>query len=145
MMDDPDAGPVDFRRSLQTLATYAEVFAAPGFRTGDWEGAAPSGALGQMPYFAYSPLVVRFIADACAWKWTLDQFDWTSWTKTEEFRRLTTDADVLASATPRQLQQLITTVLRQDRFAEGTLAEAFDTGLMLGITRRARDMVTGKE
>lgn len=144
MTDNPDGDRGDFPRSLQSLATYAELFAAPDFKCGVWEGAAPLGELGQMPYFDYSPLVARFIADAYAQKWTLDQFDWPSWKNTEEFRKLMTDTDVLASATPRQLQQLITTVLRQDRFAEGTLAEAFESGLMRRIAERARDIVNGK-
>ena len=46
-------------------------------------------------------------------------------------------AEALASATPDQLAKLIAVVVRQERFCEGTLAAAFEEGLVLGIVRRA--------
>jgi hypothetical protein len=45
--------------------------------------------------------------------------------------------EALASATPDQLAKLITVVVRQERFYEGSLAGAFEDGLVLAIVRRA--------
>jgi hypothetical protein len=40
-----------------------------------------------------------------------------------------------------QLLYLITALIRQDRFSEGTLLNAFRGGLILGIVRRAAAIV----
>ena len=43
----------------------------------------------------------------------------------------------LAKATPDQLSHLLTVLIRQDRFAEGSLVASYESGLLTGILRRA--------
>ena len=43
----------------------------------------------------------------------------------------------VAHATAEQLTKLSTSLVRGDRFSEGTLAWAFESGLLLAIVRRA--------
>lgn len=54
-----------------------------------------------------------------------------------EAARLLDDPACLAEATPEQLAHLLTGLIRSERFNEGTLAGAFDSGLIARILRRA--------
>ena len=47
------------------------------------------------------------------------------------------DPEVLARAAVDELAKLITVLVRQERFSEGSLMGAFGGGLVLGIVRRA--------
>jgi hypothetical protein len=44
------------------------------------------------------------------------------------------------NASPEQLAKLITAVVRADRFCEGYLHGAFESGLLVGVVRRARQL-----
>ena len=67
----------------------------------------------------------------------LEVFDWPSWVATDEAKQLYADRDVLAAATPAQLSKLVTALIRSERFNDGELAAAFESGLMAAIARRA--------
>ena len=67
----------------------------------------------------------------------ISRFDWGAWTNSLEALRLRDDPAALESATPNQLQNLLTVVIRQDRFVEGALAAEFESGLLVRILRRA--------
>jgi hypothetical protein len=47
------------------------------------------------------------------------------------------DPEATAAATPDQLARLLTAIVRSDRFVEGSIAGAFDSGLLARIARRA--------
>jgi hypothetical protein len=49
----------------------------------------------------------------------------------------------LAVATADELVKLTTSLVRADRFTEGTLAWAFESGLLLAIARRAEELSSG--
>ncbi|MCZ4563282.1 DUF6508 domain-containing protein [Rhodococcus sp. IEGM 1401] len=62
------------------------------------------------------------------------QFDWPGWRGKEavhegNFREI-------HSATPSDALKYLTVMIRADRFSEGTLLNAFDTGLVSGALRR---------
>ncbi|CAG4903511.1 unnamed protein product, partial [Acidocella sp. C78] len=63
-------------------------------------------------------------------------FDWPSWSGSEEAESLRDDESVLAKATPEQIARLLTVVIRQDRFCDGALLDAFNSGLILRIVGR---------
>ncbi len=65
------------------------------------------------------------------------------WAQTEEAQALRVDPTALAKASDHQLVKLLTVVIRQDRFVEGALAAAFETGLILGILRRVEQLAEG--
>ncbi len=67
--------------------------------------------------------------------------DWAAWARTARARALRDDPAVLASATEHELAQLLTVVIRQDRFCEGSLASALENGLILGILQRADQLL----
>ena len=64
-------------------------------------------------------------------------FDWASWMGTKEITVLRDNPEVMNRATAEDLSRLLTVVIRQDRFCEGSLADAFESGLLTAICRRA--------
>jgi hypothetical protein len=128
------------RDRLQRLASFRQVFEDPGFQFGEW---APSrrtdtGAY-TFPYYVFSPAAEAFLKAAVA----LPGFDWPAWKDTDEARRLLENHAEIAAATPEQLFKLLTMVVRADRFGDGTLAQAYESGLLTAIVRRAGTLVDG--
>ena len=72
--------------------------------------------------------------------WVMAGFDWPSWTGTPEALGLRDDPEVLKQATPVQLAKLLTVLIRQERFVNGALASAYDSGLLTAVLRRAEEL-----
>lgn len=68
--------------------------------------------------------------------WVLSDFNWPKWAQSAEAKRLRDDESALALASERQLARLLTAEIRQDRFMEGALLRAFESGLIARILRR---------
>jgi hypothetical protein len=47
----------------------------------------------------------------------------------------------MATATANQLAKVLTALIRGERFSEGTLREAFESGLLLAIALRAEALL----
>ena len=116
--------------SMQALAEFLPKFEAPGFEFGDWE----SG------WFSPSRDALDFISACYELGWMKPNFDWPTWMGTEEASRLRDDSAALEQATPEQLSRVLTVLIRQDRFCDGALGAAFESGLLVGIVRRIADM-----
>ena len=91
----------------------------------------------RMPFVSYDPIVDSFVEAAYSHAWVLKAFDWPTWAQSAEARSLRDDEAAIRNATPEQLARLLTVCIRQDRFVEGALMEAFDSGLILRIVERA--------
>jgi hypothetical protein len=128
----------DFLPQLQALARYLPTLERTDFHAGAFAPVqkTESGAL-IMPYAVYSDVVVAFVKAAYEHGCVLTGFRWPEWAHAAEAQGLCHDPSKLARATPEQLLRLLTATIRQDRFCEGVLLCAFETGLMLGIVRRA--------
>ena len=66
----------------------------------------------------------------------LTEFDWGEWNWTDQAQRFERDPETVADASARELAQLLTALIRGDRFSEGTLAEAYRSGLVTAVLRR---------
>lgn len=127
---------------LRRLAAYLPVVASGDFQVGSWVALdADIDGVRQLPYFVMSPEMDGFLATAYADGWVLPGFDWGAWSETSEATRLSSDSAFLASASVEQLEKLLTMLIRQERFAEGTLAAAHDSGWLARILRRADALV----
>ena len=89
-----------------------------------------------MGYHALSPEAERFLSIAYEYEW-VTPFDWSAWARTPEGRRLRKGGDAIASATPEDLACLLTALIRAERFGDGVLAHAFESGLLTAVARRA--------
>ena len=134
-----DAGlaPRPLAARLRALAAFLPALESDGFKFGRWAGGEKIGPRTYtMPYYEFSPVVEEFLRRGAA-PWVTPRFDWPAWAATDEFQRLSRDPAAVAAATPDQLARLLTVLVRSERFGDGNLAGAFESGLLVGILRRA--------
>ncbi len=117
---------------LDALAEFLPIFETPDFEFGHFVDEP-----GTFGYYSFSQDASRFIDVCYEMKWVNLRFDWGAWMNSLQALRLRDDPAALESATPDQLQNLLTVVIRQDRFVEGALATGFESGLLVRILRRA--------
>jgi len=125
-------------KAVNELARFLPELERPDFRAGSMQGGEETepGVL-TMPYASYSHLVQSFVETAYGNGWVLSDFDWSSWAQSAEARLLRDDEVALSKATFEQLCRILTVCIRADRFSEGALFDAFESGLILRIVRRA--------
>ena len=116
---------------LDAIAAFLPAFEAQDFSV---------GSIKTLMHFDYSEPVLRFQETAYEDGWVSPEVDWPAWTETEEARRLRDDRTAIEAATVEQLQKLLTTVIRQDRFVTGALAGAFESGLLTAVVRRVEQL-----
>ena len=62
-------------------------------------------------------------------------FDWATWSQTAEGQRFLGEPRHVRPQRPIS-SKVLTTLVRHERFSEGTLSEALESGLLLAIARR---------
>jgi hypothetical protein len=72
--------------------------------------------------------------------WCTPHFNWIDWNSSDEAITLR-DTDLLNQATPAQLGKLLTVMIRQERFIEGTIERAFKSKLLTRIAQRAATII----
>lgn len=127
---------MDLAARLRALARHRSVFAQPGFSFGEWVGAGTNadGTL-SLGWFELSEAAEAFRRDVAA-GWIVP-FDWRAWMATPEATALMEDHARVATASPEELSRLLTAIVRSDRFSEGSMAGAFESGLIPAILERA--------
>jgi hypothetical protein len=126
------------RERLDGLAAFLPAFELSEFSFGAWGGGErTAGGTFTMPYYDLSKEAAAFVEAAYNLRWVVPGFDWGEWKGTAEAERLRDDPDALASAAPDQLAKLLTLLICQDRFVEGELSAAFESGLLTQILQRA--------
>jgi hypothetical protein len=123
-------------QQLRGIAAFLPILEDPAFNAGFMTPGKldHSGAL-IPPYPSYSKVALDFSQSASAE--VVKGFDWAKWSRTAEAQTLANDPAALAQATTEQLRHLLTVILRRDHFCPGALLEDFESGLILGIVRRA--------
>jgi len=125
------------RERLRMLARHLPAFAAPGFSFGAWvPSQTAAGGVIHLGWYEPSPAAEAFLADVRAAGW-VTAFDWMAWLAGPDGQALASDPAAVASAGPDELGRLLTAYVRGERFGEGTLATAFETGMLTAILRRA--------
>ena len=126
------------QQRLQALAGFLPQFERDGFVFGQWSPSSErEDGVTILPHYSLSPTAASFLRTAYNQNWVLTDFAWPSWMKTAEAISLRDDPLALAAASPTQLAQLLTVLIRQDRFVEGALGSAYESGLLTRILRRA--------
>lgn len=132
----------DLLQHLREMVRYLPDLEDPDFSPGEI-GCGQKTESGSMilPYVVLGDVAEAFITAAYDRGWVLRGFDWSSWGHSDDAQALCSDPYVLAQAEPMQLLYLVTALIRQDRFSEGTLLGAFESRLILGIVRRAAAII----
>lgn len=130
------------KKQLQALANFWPVFANPKFvyETEDKHEKRADGVL-VMPSSTLSSEAYAFHKMVYREGWILREFDWPEWAGTDEFNNLFGKKGAVAKASVQQLAQLLTTLVRKERFSSGTMACAYSDGLLTGITHRASMLI----
>jgi len=131
----------ELRQRLAAIGAFADELESPDFDPGQWHDSerrqTADDEVWTMPWFELSDRAEAFLAAIRANRW-IEPFDWMDWAQTDEATALRDDRAALGRATLDQLQRLLTAVVRAERFSDGTLEWAFDSGLMAAIARRAQ-------
>jgi hypothetical protein len=93
------------------------------------------------PHYRLSKLGSSFFNMAYHTGWVLI-WPWSDWAHGPEGQLLAHNRDALGRADVDQLSKLLTTIIRQDRFCDGVLASAFESGLLLAIAERAEMLLS---
>jgi hypothetical protein len=134
--------PPDLLERLQAMTCYLPALEDPDFSPGEvHSGKKTESGSFIMPYVVLGDVAEAFVTSAYDRGWVLPGFHWVSWCWSDDAQALCNDPSALARAKPMQLLYLITALIRQDRFSEGALLNAFRGGLILGIVRRAAAIV----
>ena len=131
------------RDRLQLLARHLEAFESPGFSFGAWEPSrTDADGLTHLGWYRFSPAAEAFLADVRAGGW-VTPFDWPAWLASPEGQALTHGPQAVVGASAEDLERLLTAIVRSDRFTEGSLAGAFESGVLGAVMRRASDLADG--
>lgn len=128
---------------LSALAAFASRLNKPGASFGKMTSttdAERDGEVAAWPYWDSSPLAEEFIEMAYDAGWVHGNFDWSKWASTNEGQTYLTDPSSIATATSHQLQKIITALLRSEKFCEGSVLQAFESGLIPAIASRAANL-----
>lgn len=93
-----------------------------------------------LPYCTYSHEAQEFVEAAYDLGWVTN-LDWPEWMQTPEAVELLQNPAHIAGATADQLANLLTALIRRDRFCEGDLASTFNAGILTAIVRRAEALL----
>jgi hypothetical protein len=133
-----NAGKSAVEPPVEKLAAFLPVFTAPGFEFGSWspmtEVAPKAFTLGFYISSAPASALVKSCYDN---GWVRRDFDWLAWKRTDEAVGFFESPAAVADATADQLSKLLTVIIRRERFCDGALANAFESGLIIAILRRA--------
>jgi len=130
---------------LQVLADFLPVLRRPGFKAGEiCGGDETEPGVFRIPFVSYDPVVDAFVEVAYSHAWVLKDFGWPTWAQSVEAKSLRDDETAIRKAVPEQLARLLTVCIRQDRFVEGALMNAFDSGLILRIVERAAALASAR-
>ena len=126
------------KEQIRALADFWPVFANPKFvyETEDKHEKRADGVL-VMPSSSLSSEAYAFHKMVYREGWILKEFDWLEWARTDEFKNLFSKKGAVAKASVQQLAQLLTALVRKERFCSGTMASACADGLLARITQRA--------
>ena len=128
---------MDLDERLRALAEILPMLEAADAAFGHWELPPPRDGVHSLGWFEFGPTADAWRAAVAHGQWVIVGFDWPTWLHGEEGRALRDDRVALAAADPEQLARLLTAIVRSDRFTEGSIAGAFDSGLLAAISRRA--------
>ncbi|HET6497644.1 MAG TPA: DUF6508 domain-containing protein [Coriobacteriia bacterium] len=121
---------------LLAVCTFARRFEEPDFVAGGWVSPEPSeDGVALLGYWVPSEDVARWQAALYEHHIVLP-FDWTAPSWRRQMRCYYEDPGLLQRARLLTIRKVLTSLVRADRFCEGTLAEAFERGVPQAAMRR---------
>ena len=129
---------------LRRLAELVSVLEAPDADFGHWEVPSPRDGVRSLGWFTFGPTAEAWRAAVDAGRWVRPGFDWGAWLATPGGQALRDDPTAMTTATADDLARLLTAIVRSDRFSEGSINGAFESGLLARIARRAATLLAAE-
>lgn len=123
-------------QQIDAVLKFLPLFESQDFIPGEW-----IEKQGFFPHFSYSPEVLAFIRALYEQNFVLT-FDWFNWSETAT--KYQENPQALNSADLLTLRKLLTAHVRADRFTEGHLAAVLQSGHIVAILKRVRQLRNGK-
>jgi hypothetical protein len=134
---DPD---VFSSEAVRRLGAWADRFADPAFSAGAWTPSrTDDDGVIHMGWFDLSDVCQAFVSEMYELGFVHD-FEWMQWLATPEGRDLAARPEAVATASADDLGKLLTAIIRSERFGDGQIEGAFESGLLLAIARRAQEL-----
>jgi hypothetical protein len=134
---DPD---VFSAAALRRLGAWADRFADPAFSIGTWTPSrTDDDGVTHLGWFNISELGQAFVSEMYELDW-VHGFDWKHWLATRDGQHLTRHPEAVAAASSDDLGKLLTAIIRSERFGDGQIEGAFESGRLLAIARRAQEL-----
>ncbi len=123
---------------LRCLAAWLPILEAPDFSAGRWQGGqADDQGVIHMPWFEYDQRIAGWPGMCQGESPIVMGFDWMAWMQTPKGAALSSGPAAIERASSADLARLVTAIVRGDRFTEGNLAGAIESGIVAAICRRA--------
>ena len=126
---------------LSALARFSPIFSDADFRFATWhQSILDTPDVIELPYCTLSDDAAAFVEAAYAAGWVIP-LDWSAWMGTEEAKELVTSSARISTASEEQIAKLLTAHIRGDKFTDGVLLRAFESGLLGAVVRRAETLL----
>ena len=126
--------------ALRRLGAWADRFAEPTFSAGTWTPSrTDDDGVIHLGWFDLSGAGQAFVSEMYALGFVHD-FDWMQWLATPDGRNLAGHPEAVATASADDLGRLLTAIIRSERFGDGQIEGALESGLLLAIARRAQEL-----
>jgi hypothetical protein len=136
---------VELDERLRVLAGWAPTLASGELEFGHWVVSKPDAdGVTHMPWYDYSPEARRFMAEVVGAGW-VQPFDWMAWASGPAGQALIAEPERVATVGADDLQRLLTAIIRGDRFIEGNVVGAYESGMLLAIALRAQVLITPED
>ena len=122
---------------IKKILEFLPKFQDAKFKPGKWHSSEQikENTL-TFPYYEYSILVSKFLRTLYD-EGFIYPFDWGSW---DYGVKLSRNPELVQKANLLTLRKLITAHIRQDRFCEGHLASIFESGLVVRLLERLKEI-----
>jgi ADP-ribosyl-[dinitrogen reductase] hydrolase len=128
------------RERLAALAEFRPVFEREDFVFAEHTATVAGGSVITMGFYSLTGEGQRLYKAAYDYGWVRN-LDYHAWSKTERGERLLRDLTWVTEASEDDLACLLTVCIRADRFCEGYLAGAYESGLIRRIVQRADELL----
>lgn len=125
---------------LGALAEFRPMFDRKDFVFAEHTEAVANGGVITMGFYSLTDEGQRFYKAAYDYGWVRN-FDYHAWSKTEGGERLLRDPSSVDKATEDDIACLLTVCIRADRFCEGYLVGAYESGMIRRIVVRADELL----
>jgi hypothetical protein len=125
-------------RQIEALLPFVRTFEIMGFQCGECPQSEPDSPHGSIiPGFGATDPVASFV-DALHDHGWIEAFDWNAWQ--DDADRYVASPELVAAADAEAIRKLLTSHVRKDRECQGHLARQFESGHILALLRRLKEI-----